>query len=154
MRLLYFLPALMKRLRHNAILELVRTAKIGSQDELLRGLRAKHIDVSQSTLSRDIQELRLVKTGGLYAVMSGEQSRSSEASRRIIREFLLNIDLAQNLVVLKTGPGNASTVSQAIDDEGWPEAIGSLAGENTVFIAARTPRDARKLEKRLRGILE
>jgi transcriptional regulator of arginine metabolism len=144
----------MKRLRHKAILDLVRTGEIASQEELIRGLRERNIEVSQSTLSRDIQVLRLAKTGGFYTVVEGEPARPSEESlRRILSEFLQDISLAQNLVVLKTGPGHASTVSQAIDDAAWPENIGSIAGENTVFIAVRSPRDGQKLERRLRELL-
>src|SRR3990172_3908630 len=146
---------LMKRARHKAILDLVRTGEISSQEDLMRELQARKIEVSQSTLSRDIQELRLAKTAGVYTVVDVEPPKASEDTvRRIIREFLLEAAATENLVVLKTGPGNASTLSQAIDDAHWPEAIGSIAGENTVFVAARSARDARKLEHRLHEILE
>jgi len=145
----------MKRRRHNAILEIIRSGEISSQEELMRGLEARHIEVSQSTLSRDIQELRLAKTGGMYTVVDSDQASkpSEESARRIIREFLVDVDVAQNIVVVKTGPGHASTVSQAIDETGWPEAIGSIAGENTIFIAVRSERDGRKLERRIRELL-
>jgi transcriptional regulator of arginine metabolism len=145
----------MKRRRHNAILEIIRSGEISSQEELMRGLEARHIEVSQSTLSRDIQELRLAKTGGVYTVVDSDQASkpSEESARRIIREFLVDVDVAQNIVVVKTGPGHASTVSQAIDETGWPEAIGSIAGENTIFIAVRSERDGRKLERRIRELL-
>src|SRR5882724_1743884 len=117
----------MKRRRHNAILELVREGEITSQDDLMRGLKARNIKVSQSTLSRDIQELRLAKTGGVYTVVESEPAAkgSEESWRRIIREFLVDVAVAQNIVVVKTGAGHASTVSQALDETGWPEAIGS-----------------------------
>jgi len=144
----------MKRLRHRAILELIRAGEITSQDELMRGLKARDIAVSQSTLSRDIQELRLAKSAGVYTVVDSEPAKPSDESlRRIIREFLVDIAVAQNIVVVKTGSGNASTVSQALDEAGWPESIGSIAGENTVFIAVRSPREGRKLERRLRELL-
>ena len=121
----------------------------------MRGLKARNIAVSQSTLSRDIQELRLAKTAGVYTVVEAEPIKPTEESlRRIIREFLVDIDVAQNIVVLKTGPGHASIVSQALDDADWPESIGSIAGEDTVFVAARSPRDGKKLESRLRELLE
>ena len=145
----------MKRLRQNAILDLVRSGEITSQEDLMAGLKSRHIEVSQSTLSRDIQELRLAKTSGVYTVMNSESSTkpSEESLRRIIREFLVDIAVAQNIVVVKTGPGHASTVSQALDETGWPEAIGTIAGENTVFIAARSKRDGKKLEHRIRELL-
>ena len=145
----------MKRLRHKAILDIIRSGEIGSQEELMRGLEARHIEVSQSTLSRDIQELRLAKTGGVYTVVDSEPASkpSDESVRRILREFLVEVDVAQNIVVVKTGPGHASTVSQAIDETGWPEAIGTIAGENTVFIAVRSERDGKRLERRIRELL-
>ena len=144
----------MKRQRHNAILDLVRSEEIASQEDLMRGLKSRHIDVSQSTLSRDIQELRLAKTGGVYTVVELEPGKASDESiRRIIREFLVDIDVAQNIVVVKTGAGHASTVSQALDEAGWPEAIGTIAGENTIFIAVRSEKDGKKLEHRIRELL-
>src|SRR5215475_14092933 len=99
----------MKRHRHNAILEIIRSGGIGSQEELMRGLEARHIEVSQSTLSRDIQELRLAKTGGMYTVVEAEPAArpTDDSFRRIIREFLVDIAVAQNIVVVKTGPGHA-----------------------------------------------
>jgi transcriptional regulator of arginine metabolism len=110
-------------------LDLVRNREIASQEELLEKLLARKIDVSQSTLSRDIQELRLAKTGGVYAVVGTDTAPGSDDSvRHILREFLNEVAVAQNIVVLKTGVANASTVSLAIDNAGWPEVVGSLAG--------------------------
>jgi transcriptional regulator of arginine metabolism len=146
----------MKRQRHKAILDLVRGGEIASQEDLMLGLKARQIEVSQSTLSRDIQELRLAKAGGVYAVVEGEPPAKpplDESWRRIIREFLIDVAVAQNIVVVKTGPGHASTVSQALDETGWPEAIGTIAGENTVFIAVRSEKDGKKLERRIRELL-
>jgi len=121
----------------------------------MRGLKSRNIDVSQSTLSRDIQELRLAKAGGHYTLVDAEAAvQHSEGSlNRIISEFMVDIDVAQNIVVVKTGPGHASTVSQALDESGWPEWVGSIAGENTVFVVARSSKDAKKLEQRLRRLL-
>jgi transcriptional regulator of arginine metabolism len=145
----------MKRHRHNAILDLVRSGEIASQEDLMRGLRTRNIGVSQSTLSRDIQELGLAKAGGIYTVVDGEPAvpHSEGSLARIIREFMIEIDVAQNIVVVKTGSGHASTVSQALDEAGWPEWVGSIAGDNTVFAVARSSKDAKKLEERLRKLL-
>ncbi|HEX5000270.1 MAG TPA: hypothetical protein VFY29_18760 [Terriglobia bacterium] len=144
----------MKKIRQKAILELVRDHPIASQEELLAGLESRKIEVSQSTLSRDIQELRLAKTGGVYTVMEHEPPRPTEDTvRRILRDFLTGVTTAQNIVVLKTGNGHASTVSQAIDDAGWPEVVGSIAGENTVFLAAQSVRQSRKLQARIRTLV-
>ncbi len=145
-----------KRQRHNAILELVRSGEITSQDDLMRGLKSRDIAVSQSTLSRDIQELRLAKAGGHYTVVDSESAvQHSEGSlNRIMSEFMVDIDVAQNIVVVKTGSGHASTVSQALDEAGWPEWVGSIAGDNTVLVVARSSKDAKKLEQRLRRLLQ
>src|SRR5215510_8142908 len=145
----------MKRHRHNAIIDLVRSGEIASQEDLMRGLKARNIAVSQSTLSRDIQELGLAKAGGIYTVVEGESAvpHSEGSFARIVRDFMVDIDVAQNIVVVKTGSGHASTVSQALDEAGWPEWIGSIAGDNTVFAVTRSSKDAKKLEERLRKLL-
>jgi len=145
----------MKKLRQKAILDLVRNREIASQEELLQQLLARKIDVSQSTLSRDIQELGLAKTGGIYAVVGADSTQGSDDSvRRILREFLNEVAVAQNLVVLKTGVANASTVSLAIDNAGWPEVVGSLAGDDTVFVAVRTTKESQELKRRIMALLK
>jgi transcriptional regulator of arginine metabolism len=145
----------MNRRRHKVILELVRDQEIASQEDLMRGLKARGIEVSQSTLSRDIQELKLAKSGGVYTAVDTEPAKPSEDSlRRIFREFVEGVDVALNIVVVRTGTGHASTVSRALDEAGWPESIGSIAGDDTIFVATRTPRDCKKLEHRLRAFLE
>jgi transcriptional regulator of arginine metabolism len=145
----------MKRIRQKAILDLIRSGNITSQEELLEGLQKRAIEVSQSTLSRDIQELRLAKSAGVYTVVEHEPAKpATDTLRRIVREFLEEIDIATTVVVLKTGPANASPLSQAIDDAGWPEVVGSVAGEDTVFVAVRSLNEARKLERHLRELLK
>ena len=146
----------MKKVRQKAIVDLVRGQEIASQEELLEGLHARKIDVSQSTLSRDIQELGLAKSGGVYTTIGAEPPRSSdETIRRTLREFLTeDVAVAQNIVVLKTGPGHASTVSRAIDEAGWAEIVGSLAGDDTVFIAVGSAKESRRLADRIREILK
>ena len=145
----------MKKVRQKAILELVRDGTVASQEQLLEGLLARNIEVSQSTLSRDIQELGLAKSAGVYSVIGSEPPRSSEETiRRNLREFLSDVVVAQNIVVLKTGSGHAPTVSQAIDETGWKEVVGSLAGENTVFLALRTSKEARVIADRILELLK
>jgi transcriptional regulator of arginine metabolism len=147
--------ALMKQIRQKAILDLVRSQEIASQEELLEGLLARKIEVSQSTLSRDIQELGLAKSGGIYTTIGSEPPKSSDDSvRRTIREFLTDVAIAQNIVVLKSGPGHASTLSRAIDEAGWEEIVGSLAGDDTVFIAVRSEKESRRVADRIREYLK
>jgi transcriptional regulator of arginine metabolism len=142
------------RQRHQAILEIVRAHEVASQEDLMRALKARGIRVSQSTLSRDIQELQLAKTGGHYSVVGTEQAKLTEDSLHwILQEFVEGVETAGQLVVVKTGYGHASTVSQALDDAAWTECVGSIAGENTIFVAARSPREAKKIEERIRSLL-
>ena len=148
--------AAVRRRRHNAIIEMVRAREISSQDELLKGLRSRGIEVSQSTLSRDIQELGLAKAGGVYTLVGQEVLKiapTGDAIRRILREFVVDVSLAQGIVVIKTGPGSTGPVAEALDDARWPEEVGTLAGENTIFVAVRSQRDGAKLVKRMREIL-
>lgn len=145
----------MKKVRQKAILDLIRSQEITSQEQLLEELLARKIDVSQSTLSRDIQELGLAKTGGVYTVVGTEPPRTpDETIRRNLREFLTDVTVAQNLVVLKTGIGHASTVARAVDDAGWEEIVGSLAGDDTVFLAARSVNESRRVADRIREFLK
>ena len=145
----------MKKVRQKAILDLVRGQEIASQEELLEGLLARKIDVSQSTLSRDIQELGLAKSGGVYTVMGADPPKNSDDTvRRTIREFLTDVSVAQNLVVLKTGPGHAMTLSRAVDEAGWEEIVGSLAGDDTVFVAVRSEKESRRVADRIREFLK
>jgi transcriptional regulator of arginine metabolism len=149
------IPGSMRRHRHKVIVELVRGQEISSQEDLMRELKARNIEVSQSTLSRDIQELNLAKAGGVYTVVEAESPKPSEDSlRRIFQEFVAGVEIAQNIVVVKTGRGHASTVSQALDDAELPESVGSLAGEDTIFVAVRSMRAAKKLQQRMREFLE
>jgi len=145
----------MKKMRQKAILDLVRNREISSQEELLENLLAQKIDVSQSTLSRDIMELRLAKSGGVYTVMDGEAAPASDDSARwIMREFLREASIAQNILVLKTDPGNASIVARAIDTAGWKEVVGSIAGDDTVFVVVRTSKDSHELKRRVMDFLK
>jgi transcriptional regulator of arginine metabolism len=146
----------MKKIRQKAILDLVRAKEIASQEELLEGLLAKKIDVSQSTLSRDIQELGLAKSGGVYTVMGAEAAKTSsdDTVRWTLREYLTDVAVAGNLVVLKTGPSHAMTLSRAIDETGWEEIVGSVAGDDTIFVAVRNEKEARRVADRIREILK
>lgn len=144
-----------KAMRHATILEIVRGRPISSQNELAHELRRGGIRVSQGTLSRDIKKLGLMKGRSGYRTVSGEIAPlgGQESIRRIAREFMLSCDLAGNLLVVKTPPGSAGPVAEAIDESGWKELIGTLAGDNTVLCVVRTPGDGRRVLERLRRLL-
>ena len=143
----------MKKIRQKAIVDLVRDGEIASQEELLGALLARKIDVSQSTLSRDIQELGLAKSGGVYTIAVEAPRSTDEVIRRTFREFLTDVAIAQNIVVLKSGPGHASTISRAIDEADWSEIVGTIAGDDTVFVAVRSERDSKRVADRIRSYL-
>lgn len=143
-------------MRQAAILDIVRTRTVKSQHGLSRELRRSGIRVSQGTLSRDLNDLGLVKSRSGYRLVSGESLGTPGAEsqiRRIAREFMLSTDLAANLLIIKTPPGCASAVAEALDSAGWRELIGTLAGDNTVLCVARSPREGRRVHERLGRLL-
>jgi transcriptional regulator of arginine metabolism len=129
-----------KRFRQGQILKLVSGRPVGSQDELRRQLGHLGVRVTQATLSRDMRELHLVKTSDGYrqlsTVTTTEESSPPTALARALKEFLLDIRPAQNMLVLKTPPGGAQPLAAAVDSERWKEVAGTLAGDDTVLIIA------------------
>ena len=129
----------MKKVRHKAILDLVRSQEIASQEELAGGILAAARSTSRSRLClATFRNWVSPRPAGIIPSMGAEPPRSSDESlRRIFVNSFEDVAVAQNIVVVKTGPGHASTVSQAIDEAGWAEIVGSLAGDDTVFVAVR-----------------
>jgi transcriptional regulator of arginine metabolism len=121
-----------KSFRQGQILNIVRNKEIYTQEGLGRELGQLGIQTTQVTLSRDIRELGLVKTAEGYRQLQGETVRPQLAS--VANEFLLDIRVAQNLVVLRTSPGNANTLAIALDREKADEVVGTLAGDDTVLV--------------------
>jgi transcriptional regulator of arginine metabolism len=145
-----------KRYRQGQILKLLSGQPVASQDELRRQLIHLGVRVTQATLSRDMRELRLVKTTEGYrplASASTDESAPLPTLARALKEFLLDIRPAQNMLVLKTPPGGAQPLAAAVDSEHWKEVAGSLAGDDTVLIitASRTTRAA--IQKRIEEML-
>ncbi len=137
-----------KRGRQARILELVRKNPVGSQEELSVLLRREGIEVAQSTLSRDIRELGLVKIRGEYRI-SGEASTAppENAIRHAFEQFVIHSDVSGNIVMLRTAPGNAHSIGAILDAAQWPEVLGTVAGDDTVFVLLRK----RSLGKRVLG---
>jgi transcriptional regulator of arginine metabolism len=125
-----------KNFRQGQILKLIRDRSIFTQDELARALKEIDVDARQVTLSRDIRELGLVKTVDGY------------------REFLQDVRQAQNQIVLKTAPGHASSVAVALDDEAWPDVVGTIAGDDTILVICRDTDTALAVRQRLLQLLE
>ncbi|MGA2594632.1 MAG: arginine repressor [Bryobacteraceae bacterium] len=141
-----------KSYRHGQILKLIRAKRIRTQEDLARELQRTGIPATQVTLSRDIHELRLVKTNEGYREMEAEEVGPS--FEMLAREFLHDVRSAQNLVVLKTSPGHANSVAVALDAEEWPEVVGTLAGDDTLLVIAADNATAEKVRRSLMELIE
>ena len=141
-----------KTYRQGQILKLIRMKRIGTQEELAQELGKQGIAATQVTLSRDIRDLRLVKTREGYQEMAPEET--GPGFTLLAGEFLLDVLIAQNLVVLKTSPGHANSVAVALDHENWPEVVGTIAGDDTILLVTPDNPTAEAVQERLLGMLE
>ncbi len=134
-----------RRKRHLKILELISTRAVHTQEELAEALASEGWEVTQSSVSRDIAALRLIKSGGAYRRPSGAATPVDPDERRIA-EGVLTIDRAgEALVVLHTPPGEANRVAVALDRLAWPDVVGTLAGDDTIFLAVKDAGAQRKV---------
>ena len=150
------LRELMKARRQAVILELVDREALHSQDHLRRRLHRRGFDTTQATISRDIKALGLVKRAGDGAYQRpGVDTTNPQAARtaleRATAEFLRRAERVQQLVVIRTGVGQAQPLALAIDRAQLAEAVGTIAGDDTILIVARDGRRAAALVKRLEG---
>ncbi|HEY0309124.1 MAG TPA: ArgR family transcriptional regulator [Acidobacteriaceae bacterium] len=144
----------MKQQRHNAIRELLTTITVASQDELRRKLAGRGFNVTQATLSRDIRELKLNKGPGGYALPSHTvDDDDMPGIEDVLGNFGLEVRQAQNLLVLVTTTGSAQPVAAALDYEDWPEAIGTIAGDDTVLVICASEEKASTLRARVEGYI-
>ena len=141
-----------KTYRQGQILRLIKARKIFTQESLAQELAGVGVVAKQVTLSRDMRELGLVKTAEGYRQVEG--ASVGPGVHTIMAEFLLEARAAQNLLVLKTSPGHANSIAIALDQENWPEVVGTLAGDDTVLVIAPDAATAAALSKRLLGYLE
>jgi transcriptional regulator of arginine metabolism len=121
-----------KSFRQGQILRIIRNKEIHTQEELARELGSVDIHATQVTLSRDIRDLGLVKTAEGYRPLASEESGPKLAD--IVAEFMQDIRLAQNLVVIRTSPGNANSLAIALDKEELAEVVGTVAGDDTILV--------------------
>ena len=149
----------MKRDRHAEIIRLIHEYEIDTQEELARRLNENGFSVTQATVSRDIRELQLTKTaaeGGRvrYALMRKTAQQQAGKFVRVLRDAFVSVTTADNLVVIKTASGMAMAAAAALDELSWNEIAGSIAGDDTIFCAARSKADAGKAMKKLQELLE
>jgi transcriptional regulator of arginine metabolism len=143
-----------KSYRQGQILKLIRSRRLHTQQELARALRAVGVPATQVTLSRDIRELGLVKTPDGYAQVAAESAPAGPDFSTVAREFLLDVRLAQNLLVLRTPPAHANTVASALDHADWPEVAGTIAGDDTVLVVAPDAKAAKALRTKFLKLLK
>jgi transcriptional regulator of arginine metabolism len=141
-----------KSYRQGQILKLVRSGLVATQEELAQSLKKVGIQTTQVTLSRDIRDLRLVKTLEGYQETSPEEAGPQFAT--LAAEFLVDVRSAANLVVLKTAPGHANSVAVALDNEEWPEIVGTIAGDDTILAIAPNAATATRIRKKLLVLLK
>ena len=141
-----------KSYRQGQILKLIRSKPIRTQEELAQELRAIGVTTTQVTLSRDIRDLRLVKTREGYQELAPEETGPQFAM--LAAEFLQDVKIAQNLVVLKTAPGHANSVAVALDAEDWAEVVGTIAGDDTVLVIAPDNATADVVRGKMMALLE
>jgi transcriptional regulator of arginine metabolism len=145
-----------KTFRQGQILRLVTGQRIASQEELRRRLAAQKLRVTQATLSRDLQELRLVKTHEGYKQPSAlpEEPTPLPPLAHALGEFLLDIRPAENLLVLKTPPGGAQPLAAAVDAAKFPEVAGTIAGDDTVLIITPRKKTRESLQKEIEALVK
>jgi transcriptional regulator of arginine metabolism len=144
-----------KTFRHGQILRLVSDQHIGNQEELRRRLAAQRLRVTQATLSRDLQELRLIKTHEGYKAVGAlpEELAPLPPLARALGEFLLDIRPAENLLVLKTPPSGAQPLAAAVDGAKFPEIAGTIAGDDTVLIITPNKKSRESLQKKIEAFV-
>ena len=148
----------MKTGRNARILDIIAEHPIETQDELLTRLREEGFTATQATISRDIKDLRLVKTlgsDGKYRYVSASRSSTDIRTNfsNLFSTSVNSIDVAQNLVVIKTLSGMAQAVCAALDSADYPSVVGTIAGDDTIFIACRTADLAVSLTEELKKLI-
>jgi len=147
----------MKVDRHSKIVELIGKYKIETQEELAARLKEAGYHVTQATVSRDIRELKLTKVQRdngrqCYAVMQ-LHSDFGEKYIRILRDCFVSMDMAQNILVIKTVSGMAMAVAAALDALRFAEVVGCIAGDDTIFVAVHTAEEARALKDKIHRLV-
>lgn len=138
--------------RRAAILRIIGESTVRNQDELVKVLRTQGFDATQSSVSRDLRELGVAKAADRY-ILPSQDAPSTTNPFAAVAKFVTEIKTAgTSLIVVKTTTGTAQSVAVAIDSSDWPEIVGTISGDDTIFIATDEVKDQKKLRERLRGI--
>ena len=148
----------MKRKRHEVVVELINKYDIETQEELAAYLRREGFDVTQATVSRDIRELHLSKIASgngrqKYIILQNGDTKLGDKYIRVLRDGFVSMNMAQNILVIKTVSGMAMAVCAAIDAMKWSEVVGSIAGDDTIMCAIRTVEDTAKVMDKIGRIV-
>lgn len=148
----------MKVSRHAKILELIRQYDIETQEELADRLNEAGFKVTQATVSRDIRDLKLTKVTvegkqQKYVVLKPDEDELNEKYIRILRDGFVSMDMAQNILVIKTVAGMAMAVAAAVDAMQWKEVVGSIAGDDTIMCAIRSADDTVEVMNKIRKLV-
>lgn len=147
-----------KRERQGTIRELIIARPVSSQEELRRLLLQRGWDVTQSTLSRDLREMRVSRVpeadGSRYSITDGMEEPGHPGLETLLPSLFSRIDGVGELVVLRTLPGGAQSVAVALDAEDWPDVLGTIAGDDTILIVCRSSGARERLVRRLAAIAE
>lgn len=149
----------MKRQRHEVVVDLINRYDIETQEELAAYLREEGFDVTQATVSRDIRELKLSKiaTGNgrqKYIIFKNDDSHLGDKFIRVLRDGFVSMNMAQNILVVKTVQGMAMAVAAAIDAMKFPEIVGCIAGDDTIMAAVKSVDDTLSVMEKINKILE
>ena len=149
----------MKSERQNTIRELLRERNIQTQEELVDALREKDFQVTQATISRDIKEMHLIKIPGeeggyRYAEPASGVRGLSDRLTRLLRDCVVSAEAAGQMIVVKTMSGAANTAAEALDTMEMPEIVGSIAGDNTIFLVAQDHSAAATAVERIHGLMK
>ena len=148
---------MIKKSRHEAIINLINSVDVSTQEELTEKLNEQGFNVSQATISRDIKDLNLIKIEGAnkktkYVKMDLVQNKLSSQRISLFKQITLSIESANNLIVLKTLSGNASAAGMAVDEINFPQVLGTVAGDDTLLIITKTSSDAEIVLKGLKSL--
>lgn len=149
----------MKKIRHNKIIELIQKYDVETQEELASRLRDAGFSVTQATVSRDIRELKLSKVptsggGQKYVVLKQDDGNMGDKYIRVLHDAFVSVEAAQNILVMKTVSGMAMAAAAALDALKFPEIVGCIAGDDTIFVAAHTVEEAQNLVEKIHGMIK
>jgi transcriptional regulator of arginine metabolism len=144
--------------RHIKIRDIITNNEVETQDDLVEQLRQAGFNVTQATVSRDIKELHLVKVPMLdgrykYSLPADQRFNPLQKLKRALMDSFVNIDLSENLIVMKTLPGNANSIGALIDNLDWPEIMGTICGDDTILIICKNKEESSGVTERLLEML-